>query len=590
MKHLGLPLSNFLEQFKNNPDTFEVTLMVPKLDLLSELALLLIEEYPSGSCIFSHHSKINFGVGAIQNSRFNLQTKRYLSHESLKILHVTRKEILLLLGFFKKLVYLGAPHRDRFIFLGEDQILREFFTADIISSLKYKFGITVTGTLYKDPAIYNAGQMETSSGYPLFERNMNNLPGRSLKISAYPNPPFFYVDKERNFGGAYYNMLFHVGVKHNFTLNIDYRTPKGSGFYKNGIWNGMTGDVYYRRANVGMFMGLTVERFEIMDMVYVQPAIVRFMTRQPERRVNSMAVFYPFKPLTWLTILLGHIGSSIMLYVILSVKKYRNSLDQAICIPYQSTLSQGFDDRLPIEGRFLVAIFLLYMIVISTGYQSDLVSWLALPTLENIPGDFPTLDKRPDYKVIFNYHSGTSYHYFNNARSGFIKNIRQRFILEPDIQKCVAKAALEKRTICISWGPVITRAVLSNLTLPGPFQPMVSFCEPAVSFPEGYAFQRNSIFRDSFELLAKFWRDSGLIPRWDSEVYGRFRSKGKMWLKSQKSSELYSKLVDQWRIYLGTVRPFTFANVISAFAVLMGGIILAASLFAGEIYLKMSLF
>ncbi|CAG7724705.1 unnamed protein product [Allacma fusca] len=145
------------------------------------------------------------------------------------------------------------------------------------------------------------------------------------------------------------------------------------------------------------------------------------------------------------------------------LKMWRANVDQkiykSIFIPYQISLDQGFDIQLPGSVKFITAVWMLFIIVISTGYRCDLVSWLAFPESEQIPTDFDMLDRRRDYKVVFNFHAGTSYHYFNNAKSGLIRNIRQRFILEPDVATCAIASAMEPKAVCISWGLIMPLAI-----------------------------------------------------------------------------------------------------------------------------------
>ncbi|CAG7722531.1 unnamed protein product [Allacma fusca] len=527
--HFESALKSFLHRSQQNSQVgalFQVRLVTIEASMATKLLNLLQTDYPFPKAFYPNRSKIDFEVPIVQGYRSILPRNHYLSHQTLQIFHVINGDIASLKKFLEKMVYVGSAHRDRMIFIGEEKILVELLHSKIVSRLKYKFGIVMEdGRVLKNPIIYDGGKLEASFDAPLFETMLNNLPGRRLKVSAYPNPPYLYVDSQQQYaGGSYYQMLYFMGIKHNYTMEVDHKTPEGSGFYKNGIWNGMTGDVYYRRADVGLFMGLTVERYGIIDTIFLQPDIVHFMTRQADGHIKFLAIFSPYNLTAWLAIFLADLTS---------------------------------------------------------GYQ---INWLAFPEYENIPMDFPTLDSRKEYKVVFNFHAGTSFQYFDTAKSGMIHNVRQRFVLEPDIQKCVIEAAVEKHSVCISWGPVITRAIASNLTLPGPFKPMVVLSKPAVNFPVGFGFQYNSMFTDTFEMIAKYWRDSGLIPKWNSDVYSKFTSKGKSWLKSQKNGEFYHRIDSKWKKSLASVAPFNFDNVAAAFAIVVGGVLLSFIGFVGEIF------
>ncbi|CAG7731214.1 unnamed protein product [Allacma fusca] len=583
----SLALKSFLEILKTNFDSriFEVKLTIPEI-LMTDNVLKILEThyYSTPKTIFSMHRYIKFDPPIIPDYRSALQKKHYLAHQSLQIFQVTYQNSASLLKFLETLVYLGEPHRDRFVFFGEDKVLLEFLHSEIMFQLKYKFGIFKTGSVLKDPDVYKGGKMVISSDPPRFHSKWVNMSGRRLTISAYPNPPYIYIDKKGEFaGGAHYNILYFMGLKYNYTMDVDHVTPEGTGYYKNGMWNGMTGDTYYRRSDVGLFMGITADRYGLIDTVFLQPDVVYFMTRQPEAHDKWQAMFFPYTPVTWLAIFIAYFAFSATLYFLLSIGKVENKGYHTAFIPYQISLGQGFDIELPTQVKFITAIFMFFMIVSNTGYQSDLVSWLAFPELEVIPRDFPSLDKRKEYKVVFNFHAGTSYHYFNNAKSGVIKNVRKRFILEHEINMCVIWAAMEKSTVCISWGLLMPRAIGSNLTLPGAFKPMVVLSEPAVTFPIGFAFPRNSIFTDTFEVIAKYLRDSGLIRKWNLDVYAKYTSEGKSWMKSQRDGELFTTIDAKWKEIQASVRPFKFENVAAPFAIWAVCLLISAIGYGAEI-------
>ncbi|CAG7650375.1 unnamed protein product, partial [Allacma fusca] len=305
--------------------------------------------------------------------RTKLQKKRYIEHHALEIILVSEGNSESLLKFLHRTVQLGEPHRDYFVFLGEAATLFNFFKSEILLDLKYKIGVSSEGKIFKDPKIFSK-EMETTQVMPSFEEHFVNLNGRRLKLSAAPIPPYISFTGGAVSGGAHYLMLYFMGEKYNYTMEVDTKNPQGTGYYDKGMWNGMTGDTYYRRADVGLFMGITADRYGLIDTIYTQPDVVFFMTRQPEAHPKWQAVFYPYTPTSWLWIFISFVAIMLTLYLKMWRANVDHSIYKSIFIPYQISLDQGFDIQLPGSVKFITAVWMLFIIVISTGYRCDLVS------------------------------------------------------------------------------------------------------------------------------------------------------------------------------------------------------------------------
>ncbi|CAG7695567.1 unnamed protein product, partial [Allacma fusca] len=72
---------------------------------------------------------------------------------------------------------------------------------------------------------------------PSFEENFVNLNGRRLKLSAAPIPPYISFTGGVVSGGAHYLMLYFMGEKYNYTMEVDTKNPQGTGYYDKGMWN-----------------------------------------------------------------------------------------------------------------------------------------------------------------------------------------------------------------------------------------------------------------------------------------------------------------------------------------------------------------
>ena len=560
-------------------------MLIWPLETSTELVSLIASTDTLTLILYRSPSDVKFDLDPDPEFRSKLAQNRYLGHYVVQVLHTHTENVESLLKLSAKTVLFGASHRDRFIFFGKFMPLTILFSAAVLKDLKFKIAVNVDSARYlREPKVFDGSAYHVLEKLPYIENRDVNLRGRNLKVAAAPIPPYITFDPLGSInGGAHYLMLEHYGEKYNYSMKLDTETVKGTGIFRNGLWNGMTGAVYYRVADLSIMMGGTVERYGVIDFISFQDDVVFFITRPPNARIKWQAIVYPYRPSAWLAIALSYIAVTITLYLKLWVKKTPKRNFYAIFIPYQILLDQGFEISIPGRIKRLTALWMFFVIVISTGYRSDLVSYFSFPAPESIPRDFEALDRRADYKVLFNYHAGTAFQYFDSAQYGAMQRIRQRFELQPDTAACGISAALEPHTVCICWGLVIRPIISGNLSLPGAFKPMIVFGKPAVTFPIGFAFPKNSIYTDTFERLTGFHRDAGLVQKWNQDVYTNYSVAGKGWMKTQRESEVFKSIDYRWKESQKKIRAFKLRNLTAVFVFLPISLTVAALAFGSEL-------
>ncbi|CAG7697790.1 unnamed protein product [Allacma fusca] len=530
---------------------------------------------------FSSHEQIQFKLPSNPLFRRQLQKQRYLAHYDVQLMEITELNRHSTVKFLQKTILFGNPSRTRFVFTGEFSTLEIFLHVPVLNDLKFKFGIAWNGEILFKEKIVTSG-FKIKNIFPVLDSNHINLSGRHLKFATAPIPPYITLKHGRITGGSSYLIAVYLSEKYNFTMEVDFNSFHSTGYMKNGFWTGVTGALYYRRADVGLFLGHTLDRYGVVDLTYLIPDIVYFMTREPKNSIKWQAVFYPYTPRTWLLILMTYLTVMTTMFVGMKLANEEHPSRHALFIPLQISLDQGFDIRVPKSIKIITALWMGFVIVISTGYRSDLVSYFSFPDPEKIPLELEALAGREDYKVIFHYHAGTVFHYFNTAKSKVLKDIRERFILERSGAKCAIAAAMEPKSVCISWALVISGAVCGNLTLPGAFKPMVVYSKPVVSFTVGFAFPKNSVLTESFERISGYFRDYGLIEKLNSEVQNNFTKEGKSWMRTQRYEDSFKRIEREWKEKQEKVRPFKLLNFTAVFSILLSALSLSFVVFLVE--------
>ncbi|CAG7818984.1 unnamed protein product [Allacma fusca] len=517
-----------------------------------------------------------------------MTTKHFLPHQALRLVSVNSLNTDHIAELIEKTIILGTPHRDIFAFVGEKNEVRNFLQKPIIKYLKYKISITSDITFNKPGSLNGENFKSTGDTVILsskselfgFENDVKTmLNGRKFRIHAGHFQPYVFLRSDGTIsGGTLYKLTVVLERAFNFSTTTDVNAT-GSGIFRNGKWTGMTGAVFYRQYDIGQVVSVNMERYGAIDTTYFQHDWIQFVTGIPKRKISNGGLLYPFSTDVWLLLVLSYLSFSMCLAILLYFGKQKNSLNHAIMIPYQISLDQGFDIRIPNRVKFLSASWMLAMVVLTNCYRTDLIKYFSFPDFEKVPEDFHELDGMKDYNVIFNFLGGTSFQYFNGATNGVVKSIRERFVRETSSPTCIVTAVIVSKTVCVSWANLIGPVISKNLSLPGTTISLALISDSLISFTQGFAFPKNSIYTDTFARILGYIRQSGLVDRYKQEAYYNVSLTGKVWIKSNETIyDLLHHLVGSHDTQLLKLR-----NVLAVFGVALTGYIVGIAVMLIEI-------
>ncbi|CAG7718448.1 unnamed protein product [Allacma fusca] len=490
--------------------------------------------------LYNDTRKVKF-INKSGTIRDTLATKHFLPHWSAQILQIGNPDYLN--SLLEKFVKFGAPQRDMFVIVSSKSV------GGLELQLLSRF---------KEIYLYN--------GQNYFKINQNN---KILKVQGAPIVPHLTLDSHGVIqGGGKFTIMQTIANHLNYSVQLDSR-GRGTGIFKNGTWTGMTGAVYYRQVDLALLTSASVQRYGVVDIVCISPDSILFVAKNPQIQIQWRTIFHPFSLGLWAAFGLSFLSITIVFYLVMRGENCSN-ISSCIFSPYRIALEQVCDLKLPTLGKFLLSLWIFFILIMGTGYRSDLVAHFSFPVLEETPKDFNELSARKDYRIVFNYLSGTSFNYFQTTKSGAPKSLFRRFELQPASVKCIIAASLNRNTACISWETPMKTRIAGNLSLPGGSKPLVYMSKPLVSFYTGFALQKNSILTDDFYRLVGILRDVGLVTKWDDDVYNNASVLGKEWIRGEKESEVYKGLVMQKLAGEG-LRPFGMRNLLGAFIILASG-------------------
>ncbi|CAG7817265.1 unnamed protein product, partial [Allacma fusca] len=239
------------------------------------------------------------------------------------------------------------------------------------------------------------------------------------RIEIYLNKHGYWEGKQ----GPHTNLIQLCQQKMNFTYELfPSNGGGGSGVkWQNGTWTGSMADVLYGNAEFGMVTAQTLQRDELVSFSFpITYDWLTFATGHPKPIHTWKKPFWPFSINLWLCLISTMILVITVLYVLpkllvkftfVTPKFYSNQiwfvagtiLEQDIHLPHNLVL------------RTFVTFWLLFALVVTTAYRSQLVPSLAFPYVEKPPQTFDQLTASSSYRWGLYYLAGAAYAAFRSS-------------------------------------------------------------------------------------------------------------------------------------------------------------------------------
>ena len=183
----------------------------------------------------------------------------------------------------------------------------------------------------------------------------------------------------------------------------------------------------------------------------------------------------PFTPTVWLLLIFNFILVATLAQIlrhfrlrhelpITSMHHSRRSLETL----FRLLLEQCAN--IPKEIRLLTASWLLFLIVLNSGYKKGFFSSLTFPEMEDQPREILQFPSYPDYRLLFQYWPSHMYNQWKSTSEFSVMNgIFRRLEPQKDFTNCVIQAVTERGVVCIGYDFNIAVILAKNLTFRGGF-------------------------------------------------------------------------------------------------------------------------
>jgi len=503
--------------------------------------------------------------------------------------------------------------RDYFIFISESFVqMKDFFLSSHAQRIQNKFGVynnqisnSHSSLLIEDPLWQNGLRelTETSQLPPSKHLLGHNLNGRHIRCSgALIGSYIFTTDKPNRYGekldGTHYRVISEASEKFNYTFESYAPLQSYGTLLKNGTWIGLLSDILYEERNydVGYNLAHVLIWNDHVDYVAtMSQARVSFVTRHPQSLTLRMTAFLsPFQLSLWILLCLTFFYVSFSIFFCL---KFIPSIDNqqvhlstyqilyiSCILPYSILMEQGL--VIPPRTKWISALWLLCVMIIGTGYRSNLVSYLSIPLKETIPHDMEELSQRKDYTVTLNVIGVVEKLFFKQTELKRAKEISKRLKYEEDTSKCVRRALVNpNKEACLGWDQAIFLTTSSSFTLESRIAPLFASPDGFTAVYLTLGIRKDSKYLDGIKSISYAFLESGITQKWQSEVDLLFKEKGQEAMRKEKErNSLAYKIVKQYidEQAGSSIKPFKIDNLFVCFVILAIGSVVSLIIYVME--------
>ncbi|KAK3894012.1 hypothetical protein Pcinc_002199, partial [Petrolisthes cinctipes] len=190
------------------------------------------------------------------------------------------------------------------------------------------------------------------------------------------------------------------------------------GAEKDGVFGGMMGQLQREESDMCTASGTTPNRFKVIDYARIYPSDIMTVTSlQPSLLPQYLALVTPFSDGVWLSLLVGVVGWSVAMWA-LQLVWTRMVAEGGRGISFSMALMYGWgalleqthpDPSLSVSGQLLVGWWLVFCVVITTGYRSSLVAHLT------VQGKTAPIDTLEDMVALQGWRWGTEESLYKGA-------------------------------------------------------------------------------------------------------------------------------------------------------------------------------
>lgn len=224
--------------------------------------------------------------------------------------------------------------------------------------------------------------MKNEEFFPSKMREMYGCPLTVTNVGRYPHTIIDHLKDDslsvRGIEGQLVRFLSQI-MNFTFVSTVPMDDPTW-GHWDGKKWTGATGDLVYRRADMGIGAYYpSMSRIDIIDMSFGYDTVyIIWAVKNVEKGMNALKLLMPFKIIVWVSIILTVVMSILILFCMKTTIKNKTVQSDNIALSV-CEITMGLAVKYMPTGRFVCYIFSVWIwtsLVLRTSYQSSLVGFL----------------------------------------------------------------------------------------------------------------------------------------------------------------------------------------------------------------------
>ncbi|XP_051866022.1 glutamate receptor ionotropic, delta-2 isoform X1 [Pristis pectinata] len=241
----------------------------------------------------------------------------------------------------------------------------------------------------------------------------NNMRGVMLRVVTLPEEPFVMVSENilgrtKKYYGFSIDVLdalsSYLGFKYEIYVAPDHKFGSQQ---PDGNWNGLIGELAFKRADVGISaLTITPERESVVDFTtrYMDYS-VGFLLKKAEKTVDMFACLAPFDFSLWACIAGTVILVGLLVYLLNWLNPPRlqmgsvtsTTLYNSMWFVYGSFVQQGGEvPYTTLATRMMMGVWWLFALIVISSYTANLAAFLTINRIENSIQSLQDLSKQTD--------------------------------------------------------------------------------------------------------------------------------------------------------------------------------------------------
>ncbi|XP_071526989.1 glutamate receptor ionotropic, delta-1-like [Panulirus ornatus] len=323
--------------------------------------------------------------------------------------------------------------------------------------------------------------------------------------------------------------LSTLGSSMRFSYEVREEPNRSFGDEKDGVFTGMIGQLQREESDFSTIVAPTPGRLKVVDYLRGYPADMMVVTSlKPALLPAHLALIRPFAGELWLALAVSVVALGVILWLLQKAwrwmsKKRGVRLNTALLYSWGALLEHPPPDpSVSMSGRVLVGWWLVFCLVITTGFRSSLIAHLTVRGRSGTLDSFQDLVEQDGWRWATEpwLYSGAAYEYFSRHTDPVVQEIHSRMEVLPF--KEALQQVLSGGFSFISVKNYVTVIVTSSYTdTKGETPFYISNKGFYILACFGWGLRKGAPFYPRFRELMSRLEDAGIIRHWTEEVIAR---------------------------------------------------------------------